>query len=95
MVTVLMENAASTRTAMPYADRTTSARRERCAFPTDVKLDVALMNSAWTISPASATSAEIHVKAVPPAAPMQSAKWSTIVSCAAVQPSSSAVLMPT
>lgn len=73
--TARTENAASMRTAMPSADRTMSARRERCASQTDVRLDAALMSSAWTILPASVTSAEIHVKAVPPVAPMQSAKW--------------------
>lgn len=94
MVTAHTENAASMRTATPSAGQTMSARREKCAFPTDVKLDAAPMNSAWTISPASATSAEIRVKAVPPVAPMQSVKWSTIVSYAAVRPSLSAALTP-
>lgn len=46
MVIVLMESVASTRIAMPCAVLTMNVRREKYAYQTDVRLDVAPMSSA-------------------------------------------------
>lgn len=74
-VTAHMESVASTRTAMRSVELIMSVMMERYASQINVKLDAGPMNSAWTILPASAISAEIPAKAAPPVVQMPSARW--------------------